>query len=123
MESAKSGKYSGLVVRSPRSGRLERRTTLHGCRRSGSSFEGCACGASSGRGGPSPCAEIVDHLARGVQARRAGDAAAGVGRGAAHVQAPNRRAIVGVPQHGPRRIELVEAELAMKNVAADKAEV
>ena len=26
-------------------------------------------------------------------------------------------------QHGPRRIELVEAELPMENVAADKAEL
>ena len=56
-------------------------------------------------------------------ARRAGDAAAGMGRGAAHVKPGNRRAVIGVSKHGARRIELVEAEAAVKDVAADEAEL
>src|SRR5271170_4369352 len=72
---------------------------------------------------PLPRPEVADHLAGGVQARRAADAAAGVGRGAAHIEAGNGRAVVGVAEHGPCRIELVEAQLAVKDVAADKPEV
>src|SRR5271166_5256667 len=46
-----------------------------------------------------------------------------MGRGAAHVESRNRGAVVGVSQHWPRRIELVERETAVKDVAADKPEL
>ena len=71
---------------------------------------------------PSPAAKIADHLARGVMAGSAGDAAARMGRGAAHVEAGNGRAIVGVSEHGAGGIKLVETQAAMEDVAADEAE-
>src|ERR1700689_444375 len=58
--------------------------------------------------------EIQQHLARGIGTGRAGDAAAGVRAGAAHVQAWQRSAIVAVAEHRPRREQLIQAERAME---------
>src|SRR5688572_23021253 len=68
-------------------------------------------------------AEVAQHLAGAVVARRAGDAAAGMGAGAAQVQALQRSAIVGVSEHRPRRPQLIERKLAVEDVAADQAEI
>jgi hypothetical protein len=80
-------------------------------------------GAALSAAAPSPGAKIADHLARRVMARSPGDAAARVGRGAAHVKARNGRSIIGMPENRPCRIELVEAELPMKNITANEAEL
>ena len=50
---------------------------------------------------------------------RPGDAAARVGRSAAHVEAGDRRAIIGAPQHWAGGEELVERQRPVKDVAAD----
>jgi hypothetical protein len=42
-----------------------------------------------------------------IMAGRAGDATAGIGRGTAH-ETGNGHSVVGVSEHGPGRIELVE---------------
>src|SRR5581483_6791796 len=59
---------------------------------------------------------------RGVVARRAGDAAAGMGAGAAHIEAGDRAAIVAVTEDGPCREHLIEFEAAMHDVAAEETE-
>ncbi len=53
----------------------------------------------------------------------AGDAAAGVGARAAMVEALQRPAIIGVAQHRPRREQLIERQRAVKDVAAEQAEL
>src|SRR6185369_7066295 len=63
-----------------------------------------------------------DHL-RGIVTGRAGDAAAGMGAGAAMVEALQRPAIVGMAEHRPRREQLIERQRAMKDVAAEQAEL
>src|SRR4029077_15191718 len=63
-----------------------------------------------------------DH-ARGVVAGGAGDAAAGMRAAAAMVEAFQRPAIIGVAQHRPRREQLIEGQRAMKNIAAEQAEL
>jgi len=55
---------------------------------------------------PSSGAEIADHLARRIAAGRAGDAAAGMGRGTAH-ETGNRHSVIGVSELGPGRISSV----------------
>src|SRR5581483_4620562 len=62
-----------------------------------------------------------DHL-RGVVAGGAGDAAAGMGAGAAVIEALQRSAIVGMAQHRARREQLVQAQRAMEDVPAEQAE-
>ena len=47
-------------------------------------------------------ANIVEDGLRGVVARRAGDAATGMGSRSAHVETRDRRAVGAVPEHGPR---------------------
>jgi alkanesulfonate monooxygenase SsuD/methylene tetrahydromethanopterin reductase-like flavin-dependent oxidoreductase (luciferase family) len=66
--------------------------------------------------------EIAQNFARGIVPRRAGDAAAGMGPRAAHIEPCNRRAIIGMAEHGPRRKNLRGLERAVKDVAADEAE-
>src|SRR5277367_5937917 len=66
--------------------------------------------------------EILQYLPRRVVPGGAGDAAAGVGAGAAHIEAGDRAAMVGVAQHRAGREYLVEVERAVEDVAADQAE-
>src|SRR3546814_19087456 len=55
--------------------------------------------------------------------RRAGDAAAGMRPRAAHIKPLHRPAITAVAEHGARRPQLVEAHIAVHDVAADKPEL
>ena len=55
---------------------------------------------------------------RRVVAGGTGDAAAGMGAGAAMVEALQGPAIIGVAQHRPRREQLVQCQRAVKDVAA-----
>src|SRR3546814_3181765 len=55
--------------------------------------------------------------------RRAGDAAAGMRARAAHIKPLHRPAITAVAEHGARRPQLVEAHIAVHDVAADKPEL
>ena len=59
---------------------------------------------------------------RGVMARRAGDAAAGMRSRSAQVKARQRHAVIGRADHRPGAEQLVEPHLAMENVAADQPE-
>ncbi len=52
----------------------------------------------------------------------AGDAAAGMGARAAQIKARQWHAIVGMAEHRPVREELVQAHLAVEDVAAGQAE-
>src|SRR3546814_2040024 len=56
-------------------------------------------------------------------ARSAGDAAAGVSSGAAHVEALHRPPIGGVAKHGAGGPKLVQGHVAVHDVAADEAEL
>src|SRR5882724_5048836 len=67
-------------------------------------------------------AEICDDFARGVVTWRTRDSAARMRAGAAHVESLQRTAIVAVAQHGPGGKQLVQAERAVENVAADQTE-
>ena len=59
---------------------------------------------------------------RRIVARRAGHAAAGVRARPAEVQALERHPVIGRADHRPRAEQLVEAHLAVEDVAADQAE-
>ena len=59
---------------------------------------------------------------RGIVARCAGHAAAGVRARTAHVQASYRSAIVAVAKRGAGRPELIERHMAVHDVAADQPE-
>ena len=59
----------------------------------------------------------------GVMAGGAGDATAGMGARATMVEALERPAIVGMAEHWPRREQLVERQRAVKDVAAQQAEL
>ena len=61
--------------------------------------------------------------ARGIMARRAGDAAAGMGAGTAVIKPLQRPAIVGMAEHRPRREQLIERQRAVENVAAEQSEI
>src|SRR6202020_3043361 len=52
----------------------------------------------------------------------AGDAAARMGSRAAHVQSLERSTVVPVPEHRPRREQLIEAEGAVEDVTAHQTE-
>ena len=56
-------------------------------------------------------------------ARRAGDAAARVGAGAAHVEAGDGGAIIGMTGHRAQAVELVQVERAVEDVAPHQAEL
>src|SRR6266481_4775709 len=66
--------------------------------------------------------EVRDDFPRGIMARRTRDAAAGMRAGTAHVESLQWAAIVAVAQHGPGGKQLVQAERAVENVAADQTE-
>src|SRR3546814_4669207 len=55
--------------------------------------------------------------------RRPGDAAAGMRPRAAHIKPLHRPAITAVAEHGARRPQLVEAHIAVHDVAAGKPEL
>ncbi len=59
----------------------------------------------------------------GIMPRRASDAAARMGARSAHIESPDRPAIIAMSEHRPRRPELVEAHMSMEDVAADQAEL
>src|SRR5690554_2044306 len=65
---------------------------------------------------------VLQNLPRRVVSRRAGDAAAWMRARAAHVKPLQRSAVVAVTQHGPRAVQLIEAERTMEDVAADEPE-
>src|SRR5579864_8853288 len=60
---------------------------------------------------------------RGIVAGRAGDAAARMGAAAAMVEALQRPAIIGMTEHRPRREQLVQRQRAVKDIAAEQAEL
>src|SRR5258705_6797239 len=66
---------------------------------------------------------IPEDDARGVVAGGAGDAAAGMRAASAMVETPQGAAIIGMAEHRPRRKQLVQRQRAMKNVAAEQAEL
>src|SRR5262245_46411539 len=66
--------------------------------------------------------EITQDLSGGVASGQPRDAAAWMRPGPAQVKIWNRHAVIGVAQHRPRAEQLVEAELAMEDVAVDEAE-
>src|SRR5262245_50973016 len=59
--------------------------------------------------------------AGGIVAGGAGDAAAGVGAGAAVIEALQRPAVVGMAEHRPRGEQLVQRQRAVEDVAAEQA--
>src|SRR5690242_5015641 len=66
---------------------------------------------------------IAQDHPRGVVAGSAGDAAAGVGAGAAVIKAPERPAVIGVAEHRACRKQLVQRERSMEDVAAQETEL
>jgi hypothetical protein len=58
-------------------------------------------------------------MIRDFLAGRASDAAAEMGRGTAH-ETGNRHSVIGVSELGPGRIELLEVEALVEDVAADE---
>src|SRR5260221_1540732 len=66
---------------------------------------------------------IAQNHAGGVVAGGAGDAAAGMRAAAAMVEPLQRPAIIGVAEHRPRREQLIERQRAMKDIAAEQAEL
>src|SRR5262245_24364063 len=68
-------------------------------------------------------AEIHEHLARGVRARRGHHAAAGVRARPAHVEAPQRPAVLRVAREGAVEQELVHGQLALEDVALGQADL
>ena len=67
-------------------------------------------------------AAVAQDLARGVAPRIAGDAAARMGSGAAHIEALDRRAVAGVAQKRARGPELIQRHVAVHDVPAGQAE-
>ena len=65
-----------------------------------------------------PRPQVLEDLAGGVLAGAAGDAAAGMGAGAAQVQPLQRDSVAGVAEQRPPDEELVEARLGVERVAA-----
>src|SRR3954462_535650 len=72
---------------------------------------------------PEQRAVIAQDRLGGVVAGGAGDAAAGMGAGAAMVEALQGPAVIGVAQHRAGREQLVQRQRAMKDVAAEQAEL
>src|SRR5579859_6113460 len=70
-----------------------------------------------------PETPVGEDFARGVVAGGSRHAAAGMGARAAHVQPLQRPAICAVAQDRARRPELIEAHIAVHDVAADEAEL
>src|ERR1700733_10146585 len=75
-----------------------------------------AARAMSGDAAQPPAAEVGKDFPRRVVSGRAGHAAARMGAGATHVQSLQRPAVVAVAEHGARREQLVEAQLAVEDI-------
>src|SRR5436305_10689328 len=71
---------------------------------------------------PFPEAPVGEYGMRRIVTGRAGDPAAGMGARPAQIEALQRHSIVGRADHRARAEQLVEAHLAMENVAADQPE-
>src|SRR5690606_25397306 len=71
---------------------------------------------------PRPAPEAAQDLARGVAPRQAGDAAARMRARAAHAQPRQRAAVVALSQQRTRAEQLVQAQRAVEDVAADQTE-
>src|SRR5690348_10938189 len=69
-----------------------------------------------------PETTVGEHGMRGIVAGRACHSAAGMGAGTAQIQALQRHPVIRGADHWPRAEELVEAHLAVKDVAADQPE-
>src|SRR5690606_33307719 len=69
-----------------------------------------------------PSTKVAEHFTRGVAARKARDATAGVRAGAAQIQGLQGPAVISLPQQRPRREQLVEPQGAVEDVAAHQAE-
>src|SRR3990167_6720102 len=67
--------------------------------------------------------KIFEDLARGVVAGPAGDAAARMRRRSAHEKGLDRTSVVGVAEHRAGAEQLIDPQLPVKNVAADKREL
>src|SRR5512146_3324809 len=81
-------------------------------------------GPSLGRSATSaPPPRVAQDLARGVVAGHAGDAAAGMRAGAAHVESANGRTVVAVAEHRTGAEQLIERERAVEDIATRQAEV
>src|SRR6185437_14979223 len=65
---------------------------------------------------------VAEDGMRCIMAGRAGDTAARMRARSAQVQALERHAIIRRADHRPRAEQLVEAHLAVKDIAADQAE-
>src|SRR5689334_159737 len=59
----------------------------------------------------------------GVVAGRAGDAAAGMGAGAAVIEGFQWPAIIGMAEHRPRREKLIERQRAVEDIATHEPEL
>src|SRR6056297_249304 len=70
---------------------------------------------------PTATESVTQDLARCVPPRQPGDAATRVGAGTAQVQAGHGATIVGLAEQRTRAEQLVEAQRAMKDVAAQQA--
>src|SRR5690349_22470621 len=68
-------------------------------------------------------ARVLHDLTRRSASRNAGHAAAGMRARSAQVEALHGHQVVGVAEHRPRREQLIERERAVKDVAADEAEL
>src|SRR6188768_878944 len=75
--------------------------------------------AMSGR--PSSALALLEVLARGDHARRAHDAAAGVGGRTAHPQVAHRGLVPGPAGHRPVEEQLLQGEFAGEDVALTQA--
>src|SRR5206468_9914914 len=69
-----------------------------------------------------PEAPVGKDCLRRIMAGSPGYTAAGMGAGTAQVQPLERHAVIRAPDHGAGAEQLVEAHLAVENVATDKAE-
>src|SRR5437868_6571870 len=69
-----------------------------------------------------PEAAVLEHRARGVMARRSGHSTARVCARPAKIQTLERHPVIGRANHRPRAEQLVEAHLAVENVAPDQSE-
>src|SRR2546423_2727519 len=66
---------------------------------------------------------IPEDYPRGIVARGAGDAAAGMRAASAMVEPLQRPAIIGMAEHRARREQLIERQRAMKNIAPNQPEL
>src|SRR5438270_843160 len=64
---------------------------------------------------------IAQRLMRGIAARRPGNASSRVRSRAAQIKSFDRRAILRPPGHGTHKEELLQPQIAVKNVALGKA--